>query len=492
MTGERLRRVAAAVTAAVTTPAGFHLLVTALMVWLCIVRVVLFEGTGGDDGEQIVLAQQWALGYVPRNPPLYTWLVLAAQHLAGVSVLAVALVKFALLWLLYVVLYRTALIVIADSRLAALAALSPLAMWFVAWDAVLGFSHSVLAITLCVATALILLELERRPGLPWALALGAVAGAGLLGKYGYGVFLIALLAAALLDAKLRAILVGWRGLAALAVMTAMVAPYAVWLAGQTGGGGTGAPPLGALPALWLGAKAAVSFLTPLWILVAALFPAAFLHRPANAAGDPRHRRLIGRQLLGALAVYAVVLAVSGLHARDYYMFVLILFPVWAFARIAAAERRPWAADVYGSLLAALALAAAVALPAKAVVEKHTCDDCELQLPYDAWAAGLRARGFGGGTIVADWYPYPLAGNFRVRFPHARVVDVKHLQTAPPPSPVPGDCVLVWTKPDRQAEVAGLVDGLGTAAAETIAVPAPGGGSFDLHVILVPDGGNTCR
>jgi len=74
------RTVQRALTAAHTlaSPRGFLVFITLLLVVLGVLRATLFPGTGGDDGEQLIFAQEFAWGYQARNPPLYTWLVIAA------------------------------------------------------------------------------------------------------------------------------------------------------------------------------------------------------------------------------------------------------------------------------------------------------------------------------------------------------------------------------------------------------------------------------
>ena len=76
------------------SPRGFHLCLAAYLIVLFVVRAYLFPGASEDDAEQLFFAQAFAWGYKPKQPPLYTWLVLASQWILGVGIPAVSVVKF--------------------------------------------------------------------------------------------------------------------------------------------------------------------------------------------------------------------------------------------------------------------------------------------------------------------------------------------------------------------------------------------------------------
>ena len=53
----------------------------------------------------LLAAQSWAWGYEPRNPPLYTWLLMGAYSAFGVTQIAHVFVKYALLLATFVFAY---------------------------------------------------------------------------------------------------------------------------------------------------------------------------------------------------------------------------------------------------------------------------------------------------------------------------------------------------------------------------------------------------
>jgi len=485
-----------------TTARGCLWFVSAVMLALWLVRSLAFPATGGDDGEQLVFAQYFAISYRPRNPSLYTWLVIAAQQVFGVSVLAVGFVKFLALWGACVLLFVAGRQLLGDDRFAALAALSPLATYFVFWDSVAGLTDSALALVLCALTFYLFLKLRSAPHPALYAAFGACAGLGLLAKYGYGIFLLSLLFAALFDAASRRRVFHPGSLLAIASMAAVVAPYGLWFAGHMGETMSMDTRYGFLDGMGYLVGAAAGALVPLWLMLPAFFPGA-LRRVADPDPDRAAlRRMIGIQLLAALAILVIVVAVSGLKIRGYYMFVLVLLPLYFFARVQAARSSGRAIAGFALLTAAIATGAVGVQAGRALFEPYFCSKCERHQPYDAWSRSLRAAGFERGTIVADWWPHPLDGNLKIRFPESRVVSVKHPMAIPPPAAAgPGSCLLAWTSPERRGPVVDFVNvvlgaGMGPdVPAASVQAPirfTDGRHQATLYYLLVKKGAGQCR
>ncbi|MGH6913317.1 MAG: ArnT family glycosyltransferase, partial [Geminicoccales bacterium] len=71
-----------------------------------VIRVLISPSLGKDEAEQVLLAQALAWGYGPQ-PPLYTWLVTGAFAIFGEGILALSLLKNALLAAAYLLTYAT-------------------------------------------------------------------------------------------------------------------------------------------------------------------------------------------------------------------------------------------------------------------------------------------------------------------------------------------------------------------------------------------------
>ncbi len=460
-----LDRTAAAVAQFAFSGRGVPLVWGCLLSVLWLMRAFLFPGTDADDAEQLISAQDWALGYGVRNPPLFTWIVVLSQHIFGVSIAAVVTVKFALLGVSIWLLYHAARTVLEDEKLAALAAFSPLAIYYVSWDLTFHYTHSVLlAASLCF-TFVALLRLERRDDLSSYLMLGVAIGIGLLSKYNYALFLAALLPAALADKTFRGRLADARTLLSAAIAAALALPHYLWLWSErewlsllardrflpkTDSG----IEIGGLIEI---GNAVLSFLLPLIVILIVLFPRALLRpgtRPATAA---RYRRLLGVTFLIMLTVTAVgVLALDVSRVRIHYMFLLFLFPVYFFARVQAAGTTGRAINFCATALLAFAIIVPSAAAVKYFVDPLRKSKGYYHMPYADFARQLEAAGFKRGTVIGDWLGYPLAGNLRPYFPDSRFISLLDWQYIAlvdhPPTPVlpprdteePGQCLIIWT------------------------------------------------
>ena len=107
-----------------------------------VLRVTHSHTIGVDDVEQMIYAQDWRLGYNPSQPPLYTWLTLAALKIIGTTPLVPQLVRYSFLFLTFYFLLLCALQIIRDRNLAVMAAASTVLLYFVGWGAHQGFTHT--------------------------------------------------------------------------------------------------------------------------------------------------------------------------------------------------------------------------------------------------------------------------------------------------------------------------------------------------------------
>jgi hypothetical protein len=499
--------------AILTDQPGPPLVVGAIILAMALIRATLFPGTGGDDGEQLIFSQFFAWGYQVRNPPLYTWLVMAVSQITGPGLWAVNIVKFSLLFAMYMFLWRAALRLFASRAMAGLAALAPVLCYFVAWEVVTGFSHTVL--TACLYAAVLWLLLRLRDAAPGRLSdyalLGLAIGLGGLAKYAFWIFLVCLLIAALTDQGLRRRLLSPRLIVTLAVAAAVLAPHYLWLAERldilAGQAGATASADGgfSLKGLGHGVKAAAGFLSPFWLIALLCFPQAF--RPLQSPA-PDMARVLGLYMVLVLAATAVgTLIQPDFRIRTHYMFVLLFAPLWVLLRAEAAGAAPARQRALAAVITLVLWAQPSALIAKYVFEPLTCGRCQHHIPYGDLAAKIRAQGFTGGTVVAYWHPDPLPGNLRAALPDARVISLKHPDVLPPLRPdAQGQCLVVWSadaeRDNRPTAIAGANSLLNAEISPDTAprlvispldgLPAlTGGKTAALGVILIPGAGD-CR
>jgi Dolichyl-phosphate-mannose-protein mannosyltransferase len=439
-------------------PRGFAVLLVAYLAVHVLLRLTLSTALTDDEARDAFFAQSLEWGYLPKQPPLYNWLVLGAFRLLGIGLLALTLVKYLLLGLVYGLVYLCGRRLLRDARLAALAAFPLLLTVPVSWVVHELLTHTVAALAATAATFYALLRLEAAPGRATYLAFGVVLALGLLSKFSYLFFAAAFLLAALTVPAFRARLLDRRILLSLLVALALVWPYWTWFvahrlslaamyaeevnpvmaASYLGGVASG---------LYYLARVTVYFLVPLAPVLFLLFPGAWTARGA-LADSPPGGRLLERFLLvelGLLVGGALIGGVTYLKFR-WVMPVYLLAPLYAFTRVdrlADAERGirrlAW-------LLVATECAVLVAFAGSIWRGDFLGKPSPLDAPYDRVADAIEAAGFRRGTIVTGGGS--LAGNLRLRFPDSRVIRVTNAHYVPPRRPAAGEsqCLLAW-EPD---------------------------------------------
>lgn len=447
----------------------------ALLIFLgaqMLVRLWAGEALERDESEQVLWAQQLALGF-GTQPPLYTWLQRAVFEVVGVSVLGLTLLKHGLIALTYLFTYAAAR-TLMPAALAALASASMLLLPRMSVDSHRDLTHVVLCTTLTAATFWVLLALRRRQT-PWAYAaLGLVVGLGLLSKYSYVLVALALLLALSTAPDTRALLLH-RGMAlALAIAALVVAPHALWLLSNlpqaTGGTLAKMGATGALPwseKVWLGlgqlAASAAWFLAPLAIVLAALFARG---RTADG-GVPGPGCGLMRRYMTAVAVLLLALVLAGalVHVRGRWLLpYLAVAPLAFFACAPSLRQHPRLALLQRVLLvwaALLVVLMVVRMPYNGWRGKTEV----MHVPVRALAQALRDAGYGGAPIVTS--SRTLGGALRVQFAPARVVVVDRGREPLPPG------TALWIGPGEGAEALAAIErvaGRAATAPRTVTLP----------------------
>ena len=148
--------------------------------------------SGLDDAEQALFAQHWLLNYRFRAPPLFTWALVAAGEVIGTGMLAISLIRYALLAMLFGFTYLTARRLIRDDEAGGARDLQFHGHLRVrllqpsrphAHDRPVGVSRGEL-----VRVRSSLRDADTR----WYLALGLCFGLGMLGKWNFIMFALAL------------------------------------------------------------------------------------------------------------------------------------------------------------------------------------------------------------------------------------------------------------------------------------------------------------
>lgn len=411
---------------------------------------------GTDDMFENVLVQTLEPGYMLRQPPLYEWLLFAAQQIFGPTIWAALFVKYGLISIAALFLFLIARKAISSPRLAALCVFSYSLYYQYGWNLHEGVTHTVVLTAACAASALFFIKALETGRLGFYLLFGLAAGAGLLGKHSFPLFVLALLLAAASDRV-------WRGRVnvyalALVPLTAMLvySPYGYWILhdgpglftsmSQTMGVSAGDSHLvRAGQGLGRLAFGLIGFSVPLVPILLVLFWPRYLakrQRAVPAVNDVA--RLCARTVLAMIILTAVLIAVTGAtYVKERHMHpLLLLLPVFLFADLERfGFRRQWL--WLGSLVLALAAVAFLSrVPGIVAPDRFWCGgNCRHMKPYADLKADLAQLGAGTATLIAgDGYT---GGNLRMLFPDARVVTSAIAARTPPRD----RCFFVWEEGD---------------------------------------------
>ena len=201
-----------------------------LLAWVLahvLARLWLSPALELDEAEQMLWSQRLAWGY-GAQPPLYTWFQVGVATLLGPGLLALAMLKMALLALTYWCLWRAAREVLPP-RAAWWAAASLVWLPIMGWESLRDLTHTVLVCASVAATWWLVLRQLQRPQPSGFVALGLVLALGLLSKYSFALFALALVLAVLSGRETRPALWarGWWYLPL--TLAAVLLPHVLWL-----------------------------------------------------------------------------------------------------------------------------------------------------------------------------------------------------------------------------------------------------------------------
>ncbi|MGH6923856.1 MAG: glycosyltransferase family 39 protein [Propylenella sp.] len=441
---------------------------SAIFVYLAlhfVVRMAMWDTLGVDDAEQALFSQELAWSYRDQAPPLFNWLLIGVGKAVGVNIVAISLIRYALLAITYVFAYLSARRLIAEPRLQALAVYSFAAIYVFAYYSHHDLTHTT-AMTAVLAVAwYVFLRLAESPRLGWYLALGALFGLGLLGKWNFVMFAAALPLACLVRRESRPLVLTWKVLPAAFVCAAIVLPtvstilttgpadpdaLSAVLAGDGASYGERVVEGG-----WRLIESALLYPQPLLALVVLVLFALPLWRglrsaQAMPAVDGLRPEAVLLAWTMAISLGLHLLLVIGIGAREFHERLmqppLFILPIFLLMLI---ERGRPAARAVSAFALILALLVVGTLGARIVVYLRGadhCGSCRAMMPAAELADQLRAAGFSGeGTILVDGFH--IGGNMRARFPAARVIDVAYPLSMWPAPRSDGHCLLLWQERD---------------------------------------------
>ncbi len=436
------------------------------------IRLAMGPGLGVDDAEQALFAQHYAWAYRYRAPPLFTWWLTTLSQVMPVGALALALLRYTLLGILYGFIYLTARRLLTDARLAALSVYSFAAIGTFAEGVHQNLTHSTTLAALIAITWYIFVRLAANPALKWYLALGVAFGLGVLAKWNFVIFAAALPLACLLRGNSRGLVWTWKTIAAGMIAALIVLPTFVAtlqmgpppgedvqsVFDAAAGPGLAAIAEGTLKlvettityALPLLPIVLIVFAAPLWRSLHGYWAAAPTQSDSATTSAAIYRpdaMLVGATIaIGLALLWGFVLVLGATEFKVRYVYpVLLILPVWLVMVIAPGRPSHRAVSLFAIILAAATLFV-IGKRVGTITGAVDCDLCMEMQPYPELAAQLRQAGYnGGGTILAT---DTIAGNLRGVFPQARIIDPNYRRTRWPPAAGPESveqaaCLFVW-------------------------------------------------
>lgn len=378
-----------------------------------------------DESEQLLLVQSLAPGY-NTQPPLPTWCFWGLLRLGCEPLAALTAVRLLFLGLVYFFLYATARLVLSDGRRALPAAGSLLLIPALGWDAVADRPHTTLLCAVCLATLYVALQVLHDGRRRWFVALGVCLGLGMLSKYNYVLFALALLLTTLTMPGYRRRLASWRLGWSFGIALVLCLPHLIWLVEHyedllaliraKGLVGESGPTVARLRGLGMIAGNIGQVLGAMLAILVLCFP-QICRRKAWTGGEPR--RWLDRLLLVSLAILAGIVLVEGVaHIRLYWMLpFLTIVPLTFFLRIEQVPLRQGQWLTLGMVVFASVLAVG------GLRVLHARHHAARDAIYQALRDRLLDDGFTGGIVWT--VTHQEAGNLRLRFPDARVLCVEY-------------------------------------------------------------------
>ena len=180
-----------------------------------------------DEAEQFLHSTLFQPGY-NNQPPLYNWIVKAVSSVFSLNLATLLFVKYSLLFCFYYVFYLAAR-TFNDSKRALLMTGSLMIFPLYSYEFNRDLSHSILVALMSCLTAFLYIRIFLSgKGIYYFLA-GITIGFGVLSKYNYLVFLIALILASASCREGRRLIFNRRTLLAVSGAVLAILPHSLWL-----------------------------------------------------------------------------------------------------------------------------------------------------------------------------------------------------------------------------------------------------------------------
>ncbi|MFC1514472.1 ArnT family glycosyltransferase [Candidatus Omnitrophota bacterium] len=405
-----------------------------------LLRLLVSDSLQTDEAEMVLYFQQpLSLGY-SSQPPLYTWLQVSFFKLFGLNIFSLTLLKNSLCFIFYFFLYLCARQVFKRHIFAVFSVVSLFPVYNFSWLLHEDLTHSVLLLALCALSFYLFLRLVFSRKIVYYPLFGLAAGLGMLAKYNYAVFIVALLLAALCISSFRKAILDRRIIFALAPFCALILPHLAWCL-ENGGrlmqdaikfniGTKGSF------TFFLGlnqlSKAVIFFLLPLIAVYLPCFFQAIKKVTLSTLSKSGISRFLWLFFVWALAISAatVIFTNAGRVKARWLQPVFFLAPLYFFTLIKDANDHFLRRRLFLSLCIAFALIVTFSVPGRIVFATSRGKYNRLNFPYAELSRTIRQNGFERGMIFAE--NHVMGADLKLYFKDSAVV-VPDQRFIPPPS-----------------------------------------------------------
>ena len=174
-------------------------IITIILIYLLIhlvVRLGFSSTLQMDDAEQIRLSQELLSGYPIPQPPMYSWFSWIMFQIFGTGLFALTLLKYTLITLTFWVTWLVSGQLFQHFQTRYIATFSYLLMPSFAWHMHQGFTHTIMLGFGIILSFHALLSVKNNPNTKNYIYLGLAFGVGLMGKYSFLLFMVAILVSA--------------------------------------------------------------------------------------------------------------------------------------------------------------------------------------------------------------------------------------------------------------------------------------------------------
>lgn len=373
-----------------------------------------------DQAQQLILSQDMAWGY-GAQPPLYTWIVHLLFSLTGPRLDVLLGMKAALLSALMLGAHQVTRQLELDGPRQRIALLGFAFIPQIVWEAQRDLTHSVLATVMGMWTLWAFLRLRHESGIYNYILLGVSIALGVLSKYNYLLFFLALLMAGIAAPTYRSRILSRGMLLSVLVAIFVLSPHLAWILAHPDMASASAHKFKMVNGLPL--QGLVSLIAALLAFSAPLLLVAALSRSKQVA--PRQpteeQGLLGRLLWAVILLLALSVLVSGTtYAKDRWLQPLLFFlPIYIATFLAINAR------IFSVTAVALLTLVSVMLPGRTLLAEWSGKTSRPNMPYAAAFEKIRTETGKIGMVVSDGEL--LAGNARLAFPESRIAVVRSPQ-----------------------------------------------------------------